>query len=372
MTIATTEDSEGDEVQVVEDKQHLKFEKALSKCVKVASGKKFASSRHLQDTRTPLFIEIQDICKTLNSNVDAQAKDRKFRFADQPCIEGGEIRESLAADGETGSDGYISLDDDVAYLFDDDEEKHSTYYGCIAGITLQEEKKSRFGVVRKYTHRVGSLLRLKTTGVALIHWYREAGIDEEGNTLLELPDDEAPEAMSTDGIMCCIKLHDMGRDTGGNHRFQLAKAAVEDHKDILRGYDSGNIPKGAAVKATRRAEKVRHDKGPTLRELKEACRKKGLPTSGKKCDLMKRLEGNVLPKALPKTRKTRKRKAAALPESVGGFAWGASHFLGRRNSVDKGTRFVCVCVPLLPYIIHMQVCVDLLSGSVETNHRFVC
>jgi hypothetical protein len=209
-----------------------------------------------------LFIEIQDICKTLNSNVDAQAKDRKFRFADQPCIEGGEVRELLAADGETESDGYISLDDDVAYLFDDDEEKHTTYYGCIAGLILQEEKKSKLGVVRKYTHRVSSLLRLKTTGLALIHRYREAGIDEEGNTLLELSDDEAPEAMSTDGIMCCIiKLHDMGRDTGGNHRFQLAKATVEDHKDILRGYDYGKIPKG-------------------------------LPTSGKKCDLMKRLEGN--------------------------------------------------------------------------------
>ena len=70
-------------------------------------------------------MEIQDICKTLNSKVDTQAKDRKFRFAQQLCIEAGEVRDAIPDDGEDGSDGFISVDDDVAYLFEDDPEEVS-------------------------------------------------------------------------------------------------------------------------------------------------------------------------------------------------------------------------------------------------------
>ena len=336
------DDGDGDdddadaEVKLVDDKQHLKFEKALLKCVKVANGTKFASTQHSQDTRTPLFMKIQDICKTLNSNVDTQAKDRKFRFAQQLCIEAGEVRDAIPVDGEEGSDGYISVDDDVAYLFEDDPEeggermKHTVYYGCIAGITLLEQNKSRAGIRREYTHRVGSLKRLKATGVALIHWYETSGVDEAGNTLVDLIA-AAPEAMSTDGIICCVKLEGVGTDRLGNHRFRLAKAAADDHAEIIHGYDTGEIPKGAALKASRRTkQRKRNSNCRTLAQLRAECRDKGLPLYGNKAALTKRLKEGDVPKRVSYNKGKRlKRKAAPSPCKPGSFSWGPSHFLGK-------------------------------------------
>jgi hypothetical protein len=139
----------------------------------------------------------------------------------------------------------------------------------------------------------------------------------------------APEAMSTDGIICCVKLDGVGTDRLGNHRFRLAKAAADDHAESIHGYDTGEIPKGAVLKASRRTiQQKRNSKGRTLAQLRDECRDKGLPLYGNKAALIKRLEEGVIPKRVSHKGKTFKRKAAPSPCKPDSFPWGSSHFLG--------------------------------------------
>jgi hypothetical protein len=75
----------------------VKFEKALAKCLKVASAKTFVALERQQDTRTPLFMEVQELCRLLNSSVDKQSNQSQFRFQNTLCVEVGEVK-----NGDTG------------------------------------------------------------------------------------------------------------------------------------------------------------------------------------------------------------------------------------------------------------------------------
>jgi hypothetical protein len=335
VNVDEAESHDEDEDMAISKSNVAKFEKAISKCVKVASKESYKPSAWVQDKRTPLFMAVQDVCRTLNSHVDNQAKDRKFRFHGQLCLEEGEVKDSTVASG-TLSDGYISLDDDVAFLFEDTDKpaagenrRHKLYYGSIAGLALQrEDSHNRKGV----TYRVNSLVRSKTVGRALMTWYKDDGVDTNGNRSLTLCELDAPEAMSTASIVCKVHLQAAESEVDGRRVFLLSKESIDDHADIVQNYDEGNIPLGAeAVKAAR--AKITAAKGPTLKQLREQCSKRGLKTSGKKEVLVDRLANKeVIPPTVKRKRRSGKenkpsgkRHKGKQHQTDGGFTWGASH-----------------------------------------------
>ena len=335
VNVDEAESHDEDEDMAISKSNVAKFEKAMLKCVKVASKESYKPSSWVQDKRTPLFMAVQDVCRTLNSHVDKQAKDRKFRFHGQLCLEEGEVKDSTVASG-TLSDGYISLDDDVAFLFEDTDKpaagenrRHKLYYGNIAGLALQrEDSHNRKGV----TYRVNSLVRSKTVGRALMTWYKDDGVDTNGNRSLTLCELDAPEAMSTASIVCKVHLQAAESEVDGRRVFLLSKESIDDHADIVQNYDEGNIPLGAeAVKAAR--AKITAAKGPTLKQLREQCSKRGLKTSGKKEVLVDRLANKeVIPPTVKRKRRSGKenkpsgkRHKGQQHQTDGGFTWGASH-----------------------------------------------
>jgi hypothetical protein len=200
--------------------------------------------------------------------VNKQAKDRKFRFHGQLCLEEGEVKDSTVSSG-TLSDGYISLDDDVAFLFEDTDKpaagesrRHKLYYGYIAGLAVQREGKNK----RKgMTYRVNSLVRAETDGRVLMTWYKDDGVDTNGNRSLALCELDAQEFMSTASIFCKVHFQAAESEVTGRRVFLLSKESINDHADTVQNYDEGNIPLGVeAVKAAR--AKITAANGPTLKQ----------------------------------------------------------------------------------------------------------
>jgi hypothetical protein len=75
VNVDEAESHDEDEDMAISKSNVAKFEKAMLKCVKVASKESYKPSSWVQDKRTPLFMAVQDVCRTLNSHVDKQAKD---------------------------------------------------------------------------------------------------------------------------------------------------------------------------------------------------------------------------------------------------------------------------------------------------------
>ena len=318
----------------VEMEHAVKFEKALAKCVKVASAKTFVALERKQDTRTPLFMEVQEVCRLLNSSVDKQSNQRQFRFQNTLCVEVGEVKNGDA--GEL-SDGYISVDNDVAYLFEEEEEdmdgniltKYRTYYGNIGGLSLRAAGKSR-----QLNRRVQSLVRTKAVGQALMLWYTDGGNDAEGNKILKLFETTTSEQMSTDGILCRVDLDEVGTENGES-MFRMQQGAVQQHEELIKKYTSGEWGLGvSALKAVRGRSRLKRDTQ-TRQQLREQCRTKGLPLSGNKTELINRLSGtgNAPTGASRKRKKPNQRKgkenksskSASTHQSV--FSWGGGSHL---------------------------------------------
>ena len=312
------ERAEGTAIDLTVQKTNaLKFEKAIEKCVAVASGQQFKATEDKRDTRTPLFIAVQEVCRTLNSHVDKQAHDRKFRFVNQLSIDAGAVKESTESKS-TLSDGYVSVDNDVAYLFEQDAAAHhdgqryKIYYGCIHGLVTQHDTGKG-----KVSRRVQSIMRSTDTGVAVMKWYSDCGVDDEGNLILEEVDMDKQERMSSEGIVCKVNL--ISTNAAGSNmqpRFKLAADDVAYHERIVKEYSSGKRPLGLAAIRNSKWSSTTY----TVAQLKEQLRAKGLHVSGNKSELAKRLlDENCAPEVNRKKRKTMQ------PASKTVHSWGPEH-----------------------------------------------
>jgi hypothetical protein len=295
----------------------LKFERAINKCVKVASAKVLQPTEHKQDTRSPLFIQVQQVCRTFNSHVDKQAHDRKFRFSAQLCTDAGAVKECATRTG-TLSDGYVSVDNDVACLVEEERSSRlqgrpacKLYYGRIHGLLLHSDGK---GGTSKVSRRVQNIVRGAGNSEAVIKWYRECGLDGDGNRILEQVDVNKQERMTTQGIICSVNLIPIASTM--QPRFQVPSDAVARHERLIKEFKAGKCTGFAAMSSAHMVASRQ-----TVSQLKEKCRSKGLLLSGNKGQLIARLaDENTAPAVNRKKKRRHETSSASVTHS-----WGPEH-----------------------------------------------
>ena len=160
-------------------------------------------------------------------------------------------------------------------------------------------------------------MRSTDTGVAVMKWYSDCGVDDEGNLILEEVDMDKQERMSSEGIVCKVNL--ISTNAAGSNmqpRFKLAADDVAYHERIVKEYSSGKRPLGLAAIRNSKWSSTTY----TVAQLKEQLRAKGLHVSGNKSELAKRLlDENCAPEVNRKKRKTMQ------PGSKTVHSWGPEH-----------------------------------------------
>ena len=150
---------------------------------------------------------------------------------------------------------------------------------------------------------------------AVIEWYKECGLDGDGNIILEQVDVNKQERMTTQGIICSENLILIASIM--QSRFKVPSDAVARHERLIEEFKTGKRTLGFAAMSS--ADMIASRQA--VSQLKEMCRSKGLLLSGTKGQLIARLaDENTAPTANRKNKRRHETSSASITHS-----WGPKH-----------------------------------------------
>ncbi len=310
---------------------HAKFSIALEKCVERCQNDLGKDSLPKAEgyrvpKRSDLLLKIQRLCREHNASVSRQSNDRTHRFKGDSIVE----ERALRVDGDDG-DGYVSNDDDVAFLFKEDDGSHKLYIGNVTEIYANAPTSGN----RNAKTRVRSIVRSKTKGSFTVRWY------EDVDGLLQLSETGKLEEISTDVAVCIVTLTRVNDSTKPSniHFFKLSDEGKATLEDVRKKYDAGGFTEGVNEGGSSDSDNINPAEGSTKgvdgggatgsSDVKESeqplskrprRRRKKKAGSGLKKTVMKTRRSSN--KKGPKTKVQRKTAATGVDEGKGVFQFG--------------------------------------------------